>query len=74
MSGRRGSADKKELREASATIGYIQQLEGKSSPAHWWIDAQDMLAAPKPSPYKNTPFIFLMENKSSTLKQGFALN
>lgn len=74
MSGRRGSADEEELGGASATEGYWQHLEGKSSPADCWLHAQDVPAASKTAPYKNTHFIFLTKNKGSTLKQGFALN
>lgn len=75
MSGRRGSADEEELGGDSATVRYRRHLEVKSSPADFWLHAEDLLAALKMSPYEKTPFfVFLMKNKGNIFKQGFALN
>lgn len=75
MSGRQGSADEEELKGDSATVRYRRHLEGKSSPAGFWLHTEDPLAALKMSPYENTPFfVFLTKNKGNIFKQGFALN
>lgn len=75
MSGRRGSADEEERGGDSATVCCSRHLEGKSSPADFWLHTEDLLAALKTSPHESTPFfIFLMKNKGNIFEQGFALN
>lgn len=69
MSGRRGSVDEEELGGDSDTVSSRWHLEGKSSPADFWLHTGELLAAQKASPYKTSPFIILTKNKGNIFKQ-----